>query len=122
MRRAPVFRFADLRESTTAALWVRENVARLRAAAEATSRHARLLEIGTTIEGNHLYLDCAYATGEAAGQNMVDVRHRSLVRGAARARAGAPALVRGRVERVGRQEGRRRSRCSARAGAACAPR
>jgi len=71
MRRAPVFRFADLRESTTAALWVRENVARLRAAAEATSRHARLLEIGTTIEGNHLYLDCAYATGEAAGQNMV---------------------------------------------------
>lgn len=71
MRRAPVFTFADLRETTTAALWVRENLARLRAAAEATSRHARLLEIGTVIEGNHLYLDCAYATGEAAGQNMV---------------------------------------------------
>jgi hydroxymethylglutaryl-CoA reductase (NADPH) len=71
MRRAPVFTFADLRETTLAALWVRENVAPLRIAAEATSRHARLLEIGTAIEGNHLYLDCAYATGEAAGQNMV---------------------------------------------------
>jgi hydroxymethylglutaryl-CoA reductase (NADPH) len=71
MRRAPVFTFADLRETTTAALWVRENVARLRIAAEATSHHARLLEVGATIEGNHLYLDCAYATGEAAGQNMV---------------------------------------------------
>ncbi|HYW53808.1 MAG TPA: hydroxymethylglutaryl-CoA reductase [Dongiaceae bacterium] len=71
MRRAPVFRFADLREAAAGALWVRENGERLRAAAEATSRHARLLEIGTLIEGNHLYLDCAYATGEAAGQNMV---------------------------------------------------
>jgi hydroxymethylglutaryl-CoA reductase (NADPH) len=71
MHRAPVFTYADLREATVAALWVRENTARLRTAAEATSHHARLLEIGTTIEGNHLYLDCAYATGEAAGQNMV---------------------------------------------------
>jgi hydroxymethylglutaryl-CoA reductase (NADPH) len=71
MRRAPVFAFADLRESALAALWVRENLARLRAAAEATSRHAKLLAVETTIEGNHLYLDCAYATGEAAGQNMV---------------------------------------------------
>src|ERR1700694_2885607 len=66
MLRAPIFTFADLRESTTAALWVRENVARLRAAAEATSRHARLLDVAATIEGNHLYLECAYATGEAA--------------------------------------------------------
>jgi hydroxymethylglutaryl-CoA reductase (NADPH) len=71
MRRAPVFTFADLRETTTAALWVRENVERLRTVAEATSRYARLLGVTPTIEGNHLYLDCAYATGEAAGQNMV---------------------------------------------------
>ena len=71
MHRAPVFTYADLRETTVAALWVRENAERLRSAAEATSRHARLLEIVATIEGNHLYLDCAYATGEAAGQNMV---------------------------------------------------
>jgi hydroxymethylglutaryl-CoA reductase (NADPH) len=71
MRRAPVFTFADLRETTLVALWVRENVQRLRAAAEATSRHATLLAAEPIVEGNHLYLDCAYATGEAAGQNMV---------------------------------------------------
>ena len=71
MRRAPVFTFADLGETTLVALWVRENFARLRDAAEATSRHAKLLSVEPLVEGNHLFLDCAYATGEAAGQNMV---------------------------------------------------
>jgi hydroxymethylglutaryl-CoA reductase (NADPH) len=71
MRRTPVFAFAGLAEAVAAAEWVRENVARLRAAANATSRHARLLAVDAAIEGNHVYLDCAYATGEAAGQNMV---------------------------------------------------
>ena len=71
MRRTPVFAFADLRETMLAAHWVRDNAERLRAAANATSRHARLLAAEPSIEGNHLYLDCAYATGEAAGQNMV---------------------------------------------------
>ncbi|HEV2740242.1 MAG TPA: hydroxymethylglutaryl-CoA reductase [Candidatus Elarobacter sp.] len=71
MRRTPVFAFADLRETMLVARWVRENTERLRTAANATSRHARLLEATPIVEGNHLYLDCAYATGEAAGQNMV---------------------------------------------------
>jgi hydroxymethylglutaryl-CoA reductase (NADPH) len=71
MRRTPVFAFADLAEAVVAAEWVRENVDRLRAAANATSRYARLLAAEPAIEGNHVYLDCAYATGEAAGQNMV---------------------------------------------------
>jgi hydroxymethylglutaryl-CoA reductase (NADPH) len=62
MRRAPVFVFDGLRETMLAAAWVRANTAQLRIAAEATSRHAKLLEIETAIEGNHLYLDCAYAT------------------------------------------------------------
>jgi hydroxymethylglutaryl-CoA reductase (NADPH) len=87
MRRAPVFSYADLREASVAALWVRENVPRLRRAAEATSRHARLLDVGTTLEGNHLYLDCAYATGEAAGQNMVTFATEALC---AEVLAGAP--------------------------------
>ena len=71
MRRTPVFAFADLAEAIVAAAWVRENVERLRGAANATSRHARLLAAEPAIEGNHVFLDCAYATGEAAGQNMV---------------------------------------------------
>ncbi|HTD35662.1 MAG TPA: hydroxymethylglutaryl-CoA reductase [Candidatus Elarobacter sp.] len=78
MRRAPVLRFETLRESTLAALWVRENGDALRAAAESTSRHARLLGTETIVEGNHLYLDCAFATGEAAGQNMVTLATEAL--------------------------------------------
>jgi len=71
MRRTPVFVYADLAEAIVAAEWVRENADRLRFAANATSRHARLLAADAAVEGNHVYLDCAYATGEAAGQNMV---------------------------------------------------
>lgn len=71
MRRAPVLAFDRLDDAIAVAAWVRANTERLRAAAEATSRHATLLAIEPAIEGNHLYLDCAYATGEAAGQNMV---------------------------------------------------
>ncbi len=71
MRRTPVFAFADLGETMLVERWVHEHVEQLRSAANATSRHARLLEATPVIEGNHLYLDCAYATGEAAGQNMV---------------------------------------------------
>jgi len=71
MRRTPVFAFADLGEATAAAKWMRENIDRLRDAANATSRHALLLALEPAIEGNHVYLDCAYTTGEAAGQNMV---------------------------------------------------
>src|SRR6202163_1722783 len=87
MHRAPVFTYADLREATIAALWVRENTERLRTVAEATSRHAHLLEIVATIEGNHLCLDCAYATGEAAGQNMVTFATEAL---SAEVLTGAP--------------------------------
>ncbi|HEX3468231.1 MAG TPA: hydroxymethylglutaryl-CoA reductase [Candidatus Elarobacter sp.] len=71
MRRAPVLAFDGLEDAMLVAAWIRANIPRLRAAAEATSHHATLLAIEPSIEGNHLYLDCAYATGEAAGQNMV---------------------------------------------------
>jgi hydroxymethylglutaryl-CoA reductase (NADPH) len=78
MRRTPVFAFADLAETMLVAQWVREHAEHLRAAANATSRHARLIETTPAIEGNHLYLDCAFATGEAAGQNMVTFATESL--------------------------------------------
>jgi len=57
----------------------------------ATSHHAKLLAVETAIEGNHLYLDCAYATGEAAGQNMVTFATAALC---AELIAGAPVLPR----------------------------
>ncbi len=91
MRRAPVLVFDDLRATMLAAAWVRANVERLRTVAEATSHHAKLLAIETAIEGNHLYLDCAYETGEAAGQNMVTFATAALC---AEFVAGAPVRPR----------------------------
>jgi len=79
MSRAPGFAFATIAQALHFADWIREALPALRAAAERTSRYARLLEIETAIEGNHVYLRCAYATGEAAGQNMVTLATEALV-------------------------------------------
>jgi len=79
MSRAPGFAFATIAQALRFADWIREALPALRAAAERTSRYARLLEIETAIEGNHVYLRCAYATGEAAGQNMVTLATEALV-------------------------------------------
>jgi hydroxymethylglutaryl-CoA reductase (NADPH) len=45
----------------------------LKAAAEATTRHGKLVELSPHVEGDHVYLVCSYTTGDAAGQNMVTI-------------------------------------------------
>jgi hydroxymethylglutaryl-CoA reductase (NADPH) len=45
----------------------------LRQAAEATTRHGRLLDLRLTVEGNHVYVTFEYFTEDAAGQNMVTI-------------------------------------------------
>lgn len=69
--RAPCFEFADL---PTAAAFVGE-VHRLRAeledAVRNTSRFCRLREVHPAVIGNTVYVMLEFATGDAAGQNMV---------------------------------------------------
>jgi len=62
MSRAPGFAFATIAQALHFADWIREALPALRAAAERTSRFARLLDIETAIEGNHVYLRCASVT------------------------------------------------------------
>jgi len=68
--RTPCFVFDRLVDAGSLAVWVLENRERLRAAAEATTRHGKLIDLTLTLEGNHLYLGFVYSTGDAAGQNM----------------------------------------------------
>ncbi len=51
--------------------FLRERRRDLAAQVQATSRHARLLDVHTQIVGNLLYLRLELATGDAAGHNMV---------------------------------------------------
>lgn len=73
MSRAPVFCFRD----TAAALAFAERVPSLHAQfkrdAEGTSRYARLQGLTPHIIGANVHVQFSYATGNAAGQNMVTI-------------------------------------------------
>lgn len=71
MQRAPVFIFESAREARDFQTWVREHLDPIREEAEATSSIARLLYIDVYLAGRFAYLRFNYATGDAAGQNMV---------------------------------------------------
>lgn len=73
--RVPAFAFKDLLEVGEFLTWALApaQLEEFRRRAEATTRHGRLLDVRLTVEGNHVYLHFEYATGEAAGQNMVTI-------------------------------------------------
>lgn len=69
--RAPGFAFASLIEVGQFVLWVTGQLEQFRRCAEATTNHGKLKDMRITIEGNHVYLNFEFTTGDAAGQNMV---------------------------------------------------
>lgn len=71
MQRAPVFVFDSAREARDFRDWVQAHTAEIAREAEATSSVARLLYIDTFLVNKFAYLRFNYATGDAAGQNMV---------------------------------------------------
>lgn len=80
VHRAPGFAFRNLADAGQFVLWVMNAEDQLRAAAEATTRHGRLVDIAAHIEGDHVYLICTYTTGDASGQNMVTIATEALCR------------------------------------------
>lgn len=73
VHRAPGFAFASTTEAGLFVAWVCASFDMLRDAAEATTRHGKLVEVSPHLEGDHVYLVCSYTTGDAAGQNMVTI-------------------------------------------------
>ncbi|KAB2963774.1 MAG: hydroxymethylglutaryl-CoA reductase [Thermoanaerobaculia bacterium] len=71
MQRAPVFVFDSARDAREFALWVEHNIAAIREHAESTSSVAKLLYIDSYLAAKFAYLRFNFATGDAAGQNMV---------------------------------------------------
>jgi len=69
--RAPAFAFADFADAGRFVAWVTEASDGIRAAAEATTRYGKLVDMQVSIQGNHVYLLLEYEVGQAAGQNMV---------------------------------------------------
>jgi hydroxymethylglutaryl-CoA reductase (NADPH) len=69
--RSPVFVFDKLLDAGKFVLWVTEQFEAIRREAESTTSHGKLLDVGITMESNHVYLLLEFHTGDAAGQNMV---------------------------------------------------
>ena len=69
--RAPGFAFISLRQATEFVSWVVSQTEQFAQVAATTTRHGRLIGVRTTVEGNHVYVNFEFATGDAAGQNMV---------------------------------------------------
>lgn len=71
--RAPGFVFKTLLEAVGFADWATARLGEFGDAAQSTTRHGKLVGLDATVEGNHVYLNLSYVTGEAAGQNMATI-------------------------------------------------
>jgi hydroxymethylglutaryl-CoA reductase (NADPH) len=73
LTRAPCFTFTSLADVGEFLIWASSQFDYFKKIAEGTTLHGKLLDIYTTVEGNHCYLNFEFSTGEAAGQNMVTI-------------------------------------------------
>ncbi len=71
--RAPAFAFKNLREAERFVSWAISRFDEFKREAEATTRHGKLIDMGITVEGNHVYLSFEFTTGDASGQNMITI-------------------------------------------------
>jgi hydroxymethylglutaryl-CoA reductase (NADPH) len=76
--RTPAFIFQDVLQAGLFIEWVVSNVEALRSAAEATTRHGKLVLVEPVIDNEVVFLLCRYTTGDASGQNMVTIATHAL--------------------------------------------
>jgi hydroxymethylglutaryl-CoA reductase (NADPH) len=77
--RTPIFVFNNLEELTHFAAWVENSFVAIKEAAESTTGHGKLLEIGQFPIGSKMVLRFVYSTGDASGQNMTTIATRKAV-------------------------------------------
>jgi hydroxymethylglutaryl-CoA reductase (NADPH) len=73
VNRAPGFTFTGVGDAVRFVRWATARHEEIRSAAEKTTRHGMLQEMNFTVEGNHVYAQFAFTTGDASGQNMVTI-------------------------------------------------
>ncbi|TQM94392.1 3-hydroxy-3-methylglutaryl-coenzyme A reductase [Roseinatronobacter monicus] len=76
--RTPAFVLENLLNAGLFVEWVVTEVDQLKAAAESTTRHGKLVSVEPMIDNNVVFLICRYTTGDAAGQNMVTIATNAL--------------------------------------------
>jgi hydroxymethylglutaryl-CoA reductase (NADPH) len=78
--RSPGFIFQNLTEVGQFVLWAMQHYDDFFEAASQTSHYGRLTDMRITLDGNHVYMNLDYFTGEAAGQNMVTIATEAILK------------------------------------------
>jgi hydroxymethylglutaryl-CoA reductase (NADPH) len=73
MQRAPMFRFVSLAEAEAFTRWLEGNRLALEASVSRTTSHGRLTDVDVFNLGRNVYVRFGFYTGDAAGQNMVNL-------------------------------------------------
>lgn len=76
--RAPAFIFNSSSEACRFVIWAVENFESFQETAATTTAHGKLIDLGCTVEGNHVYANFEYTTGDASGQNMVTLATQAI--------------------------------------------
>lgn len=76
--RSPGFAFPTLHLAGSFVAWAVDQMERFRSIAASTTRHGELVDLRVTLEGNHVYLNFEFLTGDAAGQNMVTIATQAI--------------------------------------------
>ncbi len=76
--RTPGFIFRDLVEVEAFVNWTSTQLDVFRDVAKSTSRYRSFSDMLVTVEGNHVYLNLQFLTGDATGQNMVTIATEAL--------------------------------------------
>ena len=78
LSRAPGFVFETAAEAGRLVMWVLEHFDEFHVVVATTTTHGKLIDVGCTIEGNHVYLNLEFTTGDASGQNMVTLASQAV--------------------------------------------
>lgn len=76
--RAPAFAFESASDACRFVVWALAQFEVFREKVSATTSHGQLIDVGSTVEGNHVYLNFEYTTGDASGQNMVTLATQAI--------------------------------------------
>lgn len=71
--RSPGFAFTNIMEAGTFIAWITKQYDHFVVLANATTRYGKLIDMKIHMEGNHVYVNLEYTTGDASGQNMVTI-------------------------------------------------
>lgn len=78
LSRAPAFVFKTAGDACRFVVWAMARFDAFLQVAATTTSHGQLIDVGCTVEGNHVYLNFEFTTGDASGQNMVTLATQAI--------------------------------------------